>query len=216
MLTADLFYSFRSPYSYLGSARYRQLTREWDLEIRLRPVYPIAIRNPSFFEQVNPLWVPYLLKDVVRTAEFGGVPFQWPKPDPVVMDRETREISPEQPYIRRLTYLGLEAARRGKGLAFACEVGHALWGEGVENWHLPENFGPIVARAGLDLAELEAAISGREDALEAEIAANQDEQEQAGHWGTPCLIFDGEPFFGQDRIDMAIWRMKQHGLQAHG
>ncbi|MGD1924375.1 MAG: 2-hydroxychromene-2-carboxylate isomerase [Paracoccaceae bacterium] len=214
MLSADLFYSFRSPYSYLGAARYRQLTRDWDLQVRLRPVYPIAIRNPAFFEQVNPLWVPYLLKDVVRTAEFNGIPFQWPKPDPVVMDRETREISSNQPYIRRLTYLGLEAARRGKGLDYACAVGHALWGEGVVDWHLPENFAPIVARAGLDLSELEAANAGQEDALEAQLAANQAEQERAGHWGTPCLVFDGEPFFGQDRIDMAIWRMQQQGLQA--
>jgi len=28
------------------------------------------------------------------------------------------------------------------------------------------------------------------------------------------LVFDGEPFFGQDRIDMAVWRMQQKGLVA--
>jgi 2-hydroxychromene-2-carboxylate isomerase len=28
----------------------------------------------------------------------------------------------------------------------------------------------------------------------------------------PTLVFDGEPFFGQDRIDMALWRMEQKGL----
>jgi hypothetical protein len=27
------------------------------------------------------------------------------------------------------------------------------------------------------------------------------------------LVFDGEPFFGQDRIEMAKWRMEQKGLQ---
>ena len=26
------------------------------------------------------------------------------------------------------------------------------------------------------------------------------------------LVFDGEPFFGQDRIAMAKWRMEQKGL----
>jgi len=26
-------------------------------------------------------------------------------------------------------------------------------------------------------------------------------------------VFDGEPFFGQDRIEMAKWRMEQKGLQ---
>ena len=26
------------------------------------------------------------------------------------------------------------------------------------------------------------------------------------------LVFEGEPFFGQDRIEMAKWRMEQKGL----
>jgi 2-hydroxychromene-2-carboxylate isomerase len=29
----------------------------------------------------------------------------------------------------------------------------------------------------------------------------------------PTLVFEGEPFFGQDRIAMATWRMEQKGLQ---
>jgi len=35
------------------------------------------------------------------------------------------------------------------------------------------------------------------------MAANQDALKAAGHWGVPTLVFDGEPFFGQDRIAMA-------------
>ena len=212
MLNADLYFSFRSPYSYLAAERYRDLTRGWALEIVLKPVYPIAVRNPDFFKQVNPLWVPYLLADVVRVAEYNAIPFRWPRPDPIVTDPETRAIAAEQPYIHRLTWLGVLAARRGKGLDFACEVAHALWGEGVENWHEPGRLAAPVARAGLDLAELEALIPGNEADLDAEVRANQAAEEAAGHWGTPCLVFEGEPFFGQDRIDMALWRMKQKGL----
>ena len=216
MLKADLYYSFRSPYSYLGATRYRKLTHDWELQIDLRPVYPVAVRNPGFFKVVNPLWVPYLLHDVKRVAEFNGIPFQFPDPDPIVQDMQTREIADEQPYIYRLTWLALEAARCGKGLDFACEVGHALWGEGVANWHLPENLSPIVARCGLDLAELETAIEGRDAELDAEVRSNQQAEEDAGHWGTPCLIFEGEPFFGQDRSEMAVWRMQQRGLRKRG
>ena len=43
-------------------------------------------------------------------------------------------------------------------------------------------------------------------------AANQVALEIAGHWGVPTLVFEGEPFFGQDRIEMARWRMEQKGL----
>jgi adenylate cyclase len=29
----------------------------------------------------------------------------------------------------------------------------------------------------------------------------------AWHWGVPTMVFEGEPFFGQDRFDMLFWRM---------
>jgi 2-hydroxychromene-2-carboxylate isomerase len=35
----------------------------------------------------------------------------------------------------------------------------------------------------------------------------------AGHWGVPTMVFEGEPFFGQDRFDMLVWRMQQRGLE---
>jgi 2-hydroxychromene-2-carboxylate isomerase len=28
----------------------------------------------------------------------------------------------------------------------------------------------------------------------------------------PTFVFEGEPFFGQDRIDLLIWRMESKGL----
>ena len=51
-----------------------------------------------------------------------------------------------------------------------------------------------------------------EENLDAEMALNQDALEKAGHWGVPTLVFEGEPFFGQDRIEMVQWRMEQKGL----
>lgn len=211
MLSADLYYSFRSPYSYLGAARYRALTKDYELQIRLRPVYPAAIRDRGFFKARNPQFGTYLLRDVARVAEMTGVPCKRPVPDPIQFSAPG-EASEVQPYIHRLTFLGLEAARRDRGLDFACEVGRMMWGDHVENWHLAENLGPAIARAGLDLEELEAAIAGRDAELDAEVKANQSAEEAAGHWGAPCLVFEGEPFFGQDRIDMAVWWMKQRGL----
>ena len=44
------------------------------------------------------------------------------------------------------------------------------------------------------------------------IEDNEAAQKAAGHWGVPLMVFNGEPFFGQDRIDMLVWRMSQHGL----
>src|SRR5690606_2122652 len=153
-LAADLFFSFRSPYSYLAVGRYRELAETHDVEIALRPVYPLAIRQPDFFERNHPNWLRYTLVDVMRVAQFHGIPFGPPRPDPIVQDIATRTIAVEQPYIRRITRLGQAAARRGKGLAFAHEAGKLIWG-GAENWHEGEHLAGAAERAGLDLAELD-------------------------------------------------------------
>lgn len=211
-LAADLYFSFRSPYSYLAVGRYRALAESYNLEIALRPVYPLAIRQPDFFERNHPNWLRYTFLDMVRVAQFHGIPFGPPQPDPIVQDIATRTIAAEQPYIRRITRLGQAAARRGKGLAFAHEAGMLIWG-GAENWHEGEHLAGAAERAGLDLAQLDAEAAAQPDELDAEITANQQALEDAGHWGVPTLVFDGEPFFGQDRIDMATWRMEQKGLE---
>ena len=210
-LHADIFWSFRSPYSYLATRRYRALAEDHDLTLNLRPVYPLAIRQPDFFERSHPSWLRYTFPDVARLAQYLGIPLAPPRPDPIVQDIATRKIAKEQPHIFRLTRLGQAAARRGKALAFADEVSRLLWG-GTQDWNEGEHLAGGAARAGLDFADLEAEIAREPDALDAEITANQAALEAAGHWGVPTLVFEGEPFFGQDRIDLAVWRMEQKGL----
>ncbi|GGD90942.1 DSBA oxidoreductase [Tsuneonella deserti] len=213
MLTADLFFSFRSPYSYLAVGRYRQLAETHTVEIALRPVYPLAIRQPDFFERNHPNWLRYTFTDMFRVAQFEGIPFGAPRPDPIVQDIATRRIAADQPHIYRITRLGQAASRKGKGLAFASEAAALIWG-GAEGWHEGEHLAGAAERAGLDLAELEAEIEGDPERLDQEIAGNQVALEEAGHWGVPTLVFEGEPFFGQDRIAIARWRMEQKGLKA--
>jgi 2-hydroxychromene-2-carboxylate isomerase len=211
-LHADLFFSFRSPYSYLAVGRYRALAAEYDLAISLRTVLPIAIRDPGILFTGNPNVGRYIFIDAARSAQMMGIPYRWPRPDPVVQNLATREIAEEQPYIHRLCRLGQAAERRGKGLAFADEMSRVIWSGAYDNWHEGDHLAGAAARAGLDLAELDAEVASDAAALHAGIAANQTALEAAGHWGVPTLVFNGEPFFGQDRIAMAQWRMEQHGL----
>lgn len=211
-LYADIFWSFRSPYSYLATRRYVALTQEFDLTLNLRPVYPLAIREPDFFERNHPNWLRYMMRDVFRLAQHQGTVIAPPNPDPVVQNIATRKIAEEQPYIFRLTRLGQVAARRGKSLNFCDEVSRLIWG-GTAGWHDGEYHAQAAARAGLSLAELDGEAAADADALDAEIMANQAALEASGHWGVPTLVFEEEPFFGQDRIDLAIWRMEQKGLK---
>lgn len=135
-----------------------------------------------------------------------------PSPDPMVMDMATRKYLKEQPYIYRLTQLGQLAAERGKGLAFLDEVSRTIWGGAVKGWHEGYHLARAAARAGLDLAEMDAVLAADHERLDAAIKDRQDAQRLGGHYGVPLMVFDGEPFFGQDRFDQMKWRMGQKGL----
>ncbi|HWA30412.1 MAG TPA: 2-hydroxychromene-2-carboxylate isomerase [Rhizomicrobium sp.] len=212
-LSVDLFWSFRSPYSYLATPRLVEMQRDYDLDINVRPVYPLAVRSGEFFGQVNPMWIPYLMRDTYRIAQMLDLPYRWPRPDPVVVDPSTRAATPNQPYIHRLTRLGCAAAEAGHGLDFLNEVSRVIWSGQIDGWHEGDHLKNAAQRAGLNLAALDAKIAADPDKYEAIIQANQEAHKQAGHWGVPTMAFKGEPFFGQDRLDVLLWRLKQNGLQ---
>lgn len=205
----DVFYSFRSPYSYLASPDMVKLQDDYDVQVHLRVVLPIAVRSSEFFSPKNEQWARYIQLDWPRRAEFLGLPHVWPDPDPIVQDLTTMEISQEQPYIFRLSKLGVEAERRNLGPEFAFHVSRLIFG-GTKNWHHPEILGIAVAKAGLDLESMDAAIEIGEHIEE--IEANQDNLKKCGHWGVPSFVFRGEPFFGQDRVELLSWRLERVGV----
>ena len=212
-LAIDLFWSFRSPYSYLATPRLLKMTEQYDLVVNARPVYPLAVRSGEFFAQVNPLWIPYLMRDTLRIAQMIGLPYRWPRPDPVIVDIQTRAATPNQPYIHRLTRLGCAAAEAGRGLPFLKEISHTIWSGTVDNWQEGDHLAKASARAGLNLAELDRKIATTPEKYETIIQENQKAHLASGHWGVPTMAFNGEPFFGQDRLDVLLWRLKRNGLQ---
>ena len=212
-LTYDLYWSFRSPYSYMITPRLVALEAEFDVVCKVRPVYPLAVRTPEFFETRDPLWFSYFQTDIHREAAFLGLPFRWPRPDPVYMDRETRTYPKEQPHIHRLTRMGVAATERGKGLAFLNEISAMIWGGSVDNWHEGDHIAEAAHRAGLDPADIFNAVDSDAERLHEIIEVNQVDQRKAGHYGVPMIAFNGEPFFGQDRYDQFRWRLGQQGLK---
>lgn len=213
-LSIDVFWSFRSPWSYLATPRLRDWKARYRLEIRFRPVYPLAVRTPEFFERVHPLWLPYFMRDLQRVAEYLALPCVWPRPDPVA-SRLTPDgvvYLPEQPRVERLTRLGVLAEEQGRGIEFADELARLIWG-GTQDWDQGEHLARAAERAGCDLAAMDARAVSERDRIEAVIAQSQADHEAAGHWGVPTCAFRGEPFFGQDRLDILLWRLRQHGLE---
>lgn len=208
----DVYWSFRSPYSYLVTPDLVKLTDDYNIEINLKVVLPIAVRAKStLFDGANRKPAMYIVMDSLRRAEFLGMPMIFPpKPDPVIQNYETLQVADDQPLIMRLAKLGVEAQRRGKGLPFAKEVSRLIFG-GTEGWDQGDHLEKAANNVGLELDEMERAI-GDGDHLE-EIERNHNDLEAAGHWGVPTMVIRGEPFFGQDRIDTVRWRLDQLGLR---
>lgn len=86
----------------------------------------------------------------------------------------------------------------------------------MKNWHEGDHLAKAAQAAGFDLAKLDAQIEADPTGFDSEIEANQKAQREAGHWGVPLMVFENEPFFGQDRLEHALWRMKQKGLRERG
>jgi len=208
--TVDVFWSFRSPYSYLVTPDLLQLRRDFDLRVTLRPVLPIAVRSQALvFDASDKKRPRYIVMDSRRRAAFLGLPFKWPRPDPVVQDLETYEVPEDQPRIWRLTALGLAGEARGKGIDLAQAIAALIW-SGTEDWDQGDHLKDAAASVGLDLAEMESAVDM--EAVRREVEANHEALEAAGHWGVPTMVFEGEPFFGQDRIETLRWRLETSGV----
>jgi 2-hydroxychromene-2-carboxylate isomerase len=71
-----------------------------------------------------------------------------------------------------------------------------------------------IEAAGIDADSLIDDVKANPDKYDKMVQENMDLQltNDCGHAGVPCFVFQGEPFFGQDRMDMLVWRLKQYGL----
>jgi 2-hydroxychromene-2-carboxylate isomerase len=211
-LSVDLFFSFRSPYSYLALPKTLRLVADYDVMVNLRAVYPLAVRVPGFFKRANPQFARYVVLDSSRVAKHENIPFRFPRPDPIVQDMKTLDVAENQPYIHRLTRLGAAAQLMGRALEFTDAIARVLWDGSVKGWNEGDHLAKAAASAGFDLPAMDAAVAADPDRYEQVISDNEQAHAASGHWGVPTFVFENEPFFGQDRIGMLIWRMESKGL----
>ncbi|MCB1703613.1 MAG: DsbA family protein [Halioglobus sp.] len=208
-LEVELYFSFRSPWSYFGASLMYDLQREYALQVNLVTVNPIYIRYHEFFDKAHDKWRPYFLTDLLRYSEYRGLPIGMPRPDPINV-----ELPADDPghLVHKLTPLGLAASALGRGIEFAREVSAVVWSGEIDGWDQGDHLQRAAARAGLELADLHQWVRDNADSWPRQLLANDRALEQH-HWGVPTMVFDGEPFFGQDKIELLLWRMQQKGLQ---
>ena len=210
----DLYFSYRSPYSYLILPRMLKLKEKYDIEINFKVVYPIAIRMPEWFEGKN-FFTFFFFKmiDMRLQAKKLGIPFTSKlKPDPIRQNIMTGKISSHQPYIFDICHLGQMAQMKGVGMEFAFEVSSLIFG-GVENWNTDENLSEAAKKVGLDLNQLRESVNVHEQEIIGQIKQNQVDQLNAGHHGVPLTVIGDKHFFGQDQFDKIMETLKENGLK---
>ena len=206
----DLYWSFRSPYSYLALKPIRDMAARRDVEFNLKIVHPLAIRDPHFFDSRGSAWLGYVMRDVFRLAQMTDQLISRPNPDPIIQNFETGKIADDQPHIYRLAYLGILAADAGIGLDFVSTFSRLIWSG--QAWNEGTILIDAMDKAGIDLGALEAKIEGHEQPLDKKLDENDMALRKAGHWGVPTTVLRGEPFFGMDRLNVLEWRLDQLGV----
>ena len=80
----DLYFSYRSPYSYFILPRMLKLKNEYNVDVNFKIVYPIAIRLPEFFKDRNLFYFTSLMMDIKRKAKKLNMTLNLPiKPEPI-------------------------------------------------------------------------------------------------------------------------------------
>ena len=108
------------------------------------------------------------------------------------------------------------ATELGRGWEYLNEVMRLVWNGQKRPWN-EDNYKHVRAAingAGIDADKLIADVEANGKKYDALANKHSEEQIQndSRHEGVPNFVFRNEPFFGQDRMDMLIWRLKQHGL----
>jgi carboxymethylenebutenolidase len=195
--TIDYFFAAQSPWTYLGHRRFVDLARRAGATVRVRPmdlgskVFPVSGGVP--LPQRAPQRQAYRLVELERFRRFLGMPMNVkPKFFPVAADPGNRLIVATD-----------RAHGSGAALELTGRILAACWAE-ERDIASAETLAAVLAEAGLP-AELLATSSTPE--VQAAYAAHTQAAIEAGVFGAPSYVVDGEIFWGQDRLDFVARRL---------
>lgn len=187
-LACELWYSFRSPYSYLAIAQIDQIIG--DVPLQLRPILPMVQRGVP----APRIKTMYIARDAKREADRLGIPFG-ELCDPLGKGTDN------------CIAIAKLAEKHGKQLAFAKSALRGIWSEARDVASYVD-LRYVVERAELPWDEAKAALSDPEAAKWA--AANATDLLVYGLWGVPSLRCGDFVAWGQDRLPMLADRLRRH------
>ncbi|KAL4920623.1 thioredoxin-like protein [Aspergillus aurantiobrunneus] len=191
----EYYFSFVSLWSYIGSRRFQRLVQDTHAKVIHKPIdlmYIFSISGGLPVKQRSTQRQAYRLLEMERWRRVHNIPIvQHPKyypADPSLAHRvllaAIEESGHDSPPVQEYASLGLEAVwARELNIADPATIVQLAEEAGLEGRRLLER-----AKIETPLAEQEAALTN--------------EAESRQYFGAPLYSLRGEPFWGQDRLEM--------------
>ena len=190
-ITVDYFISMNSPWTYLGSGRFREIAKRHKLVVVVKPA-----RYADVFAQTGGVPQPkrspqrraYRMMELQRWRDHLRIP--------IVVEPKFYPTSEQ-----RAAHAVIVAGLQGRdALALSSEIGRAQW-EMEQDIADEATLLEAGKRAGVDVAAVMRAAQEPAE-LDAIWDANTREAVERGVFGAPSFVLpSGELFWGQDRLD---------------
>ena len=182
----EMFFSFRSPYSYLALQRTFDTADAFGIRLEVRPVLPMVMRGMA----VPTKKLLYIAKDACREAERLEIPFG-------------KVVDPVGRGAERCIAAFYYAKTQGRERDFLLTASKAIWSQGID---VAEDEGMefVAERSGLFWPDVKAALTLDDWREGAEV--NRKVMTEAGVWGVPSFKIGDLALWGQDR-DWLLARM---------
>ena len=184
----DFYFDFSSPYGYLAATRIDALAARHNRRVTWRPI----LLGPMFKAAGTapltnvPLKGPYSARDFLRTSRFLKIPYTQPAAFPIGTQNAARVFY----------WLADRDEIKARQFARACYDTYFAKGVDISS---AEKVADIAAQLGEDRVAVLAAMA---DPVVKERLKNEVDLALAkGVFGSPYIIVDGEPFWGNDRLD---------------
>jgi 2-hydroxychromene-2-carboxylate isomerase len=198
--TVDYYFAPQSPWTYLGHERFAAITRATGAAVRVLPVdlggkvFPISGGLP--LGKRAPQRQAYRLMELKRYSEYLQAPLTvQPKYFPVSGDDAARLI------IAVDLHDGVDAAMRITGAILA-----AVWAQ-ERNIADAKVLAELLVEQGQNPQRLEQSYS---QTVQDRYEAYTQQAIDAGVFGAPSYVIDGEIFWGQDRLDFVERKLQTH------
>lgn len=185
----DFYFDFSSPYGYLASCRIDAIVKTHGRSVTWRPyLMGAAMKITGSRPLVDRDMInDYVVIDFDRSARLYGIAFQMPEPFPVASVAACRAYY----------WLFDQSAEQAKQLAQAFYSAYFTAGRNIGDAEVVLD---IATENGIDRAALGEAL--QDPAVKARLRTETDAAIGRGVFGSPFMLVDGEPFWGNDRLEL--------------